>query len=335
MLSDTVFEFLLMVGVALLGWRRRPTPAIALAAGLVFGTAVTVRLVGEPLILTTVAFCLLAGKGWRGRTIPALALLVGAAVPVGSYAVWFHESYGVYALSQFTNKALWLRTTTFVDCSRISVPRYERVLCPTQPLGQRLDPTQYGWHDPGALHNLIPPVGKTTRDAMGDFARTAIRTQPLDYLRIGLRDFMLNFGMPRVDRYGYDTARKWKFSTYADGTFSGPALRLYREFGGQLHVRQPYADILSSYENVGYLPGPLLLACLWLGLLGGLGIGRARGSGMRSMCLLLTVSGTALLILPDFTAEFIWRYQQPALLLLPAGAALAYTAIRGQRNGGR
>lgn len=334
MLSDTLFVFLLVVGFAVLGWRRRPSPAFALAAGLVFGTAMTVRLVGEPLILTTAAFCLLVGKGWRGRTIPAMALLVGAAVPVSSYAVWYHESYGVYALSQFTNKALWLRTTTFVDCSRISVPRYERVLCPTQPLGHRLDPTFYGWHDPGIRYNLIPPVGKTTADAMGDFAWTAIRTQPLDYLRIGLRDFMLNFGMPRVDRYEYDTAPKWKFSTYAEGHFSKPAVRLYREFGGPVRVRQPYADILSSYEHVGYLPGPLLLACLWLGLLGGLGVGRARRPPMRSMCLLLTVSGTALLLVPDFTAEFIWRYQQPALLLLPASAALAYTAFRGQQDGG-
>jgi hypothetical protein len=257
-------------------------------------------------------------------------MVVGIAVPVGSYAVWYHENYGVYALSQFANKALWLRTTTFVDCSRISIPRYQRVLCPAQPLGQRLDPTYYGWHDPGTLPNLIPPAGTTQLEAMGEFAHKAIRAQPWDYLRTGLRDFMLNFGMPRIDRFGYDTSSKWKFDHYVGGIDSAHAVLLYREFGGQLDVRQPYADILTVYQHVGYLPGPLLLGCLWLGLLGGLGIGRARGSGLRSMCLLLTVSGTVLLLVPAFTAEFIWRYQLPALLLLPAGAALGYTAIRGQ-----
>ncbi len=34
-----------------------------------------------------------------------------------------------------------MRTTTFVDCSRIQLPAYERVLCPTDPLSSRRDPT--------------------------------------------------------------------------------------------------------------------------------------------------------------------------------------------------
>jgi hypothetical protein len=46
------------------------------------------------------------------------------------------------------------------------------------------------------------------------------------------------------------------------------------------------------------------------------------------MCLLLTLSGTVLLLVPGFTVEFVWRYQLPALVLLPAGAALAWSAIR-------
>ena len=73
---------------------------------------------------------------------------------------------------------------------------------------------------------------------------------------------------------------------------------------------------------VVYLPGPALLGCLVLGLLGGLGVGRARRSGLRSICLLLTVTGAGLLAIPDLTTEFFWRYQVPALALLPAGAAL-------------
>jgi hypothetical protein len=46
------------------------------------------------------------------------------------------------------------------------------------------------------------------------------------------------------------------------------------------------------------------------------------------MCLLLTLSGTIVLLVPGFTVEFVWRYQLPALVLLPAGAALAWSAIR-------
>jgi hypothetical protein len=335
LLSDTLFGLLLMVVVALLGWRRRPSRELALAAGLVLGTAVTVRVVGEPMIVTALAFCLFVGHSWWGRLVPAAALLVGFAVPVGAYAVWYHQHHGVYALSEYSGEALWLRTTTFVDCSRISVPQYQRVLCPTQPLGQRLDPTYYGFHDPLTLARLKPPPGTTIYQAMGEFAKAAIRAQPLDYLRVVLRDFVLNFDVTRSDRYEYDTAYKWQFSGYVHFVETQRIKTSYSEHAGeQLHVRQPFANMLVVYQLFAYVPGPLLLGCLVLGLLGGLGVGRPRTSARRPMCLLLTATGTVLLLVPDATAEFVWRYQLPALLLLPAGAALAYTAIRGQDEGG-
>jgi hypothetical protein len=335
LLSDTFFGLLLMVVIALLGWQRRPTPAFALAAGLVLGTAVTVRVVGEPIIVTGAAFCLLVGRGWAGRLAPTLALLLGFAVPVSGYAAWYHQSHGVYALSEYSGEALYLRTTTFVDCSRIAVPEYQRVLCPSQPLGQRLDPTYYGFHDPLTLPRLKPPAGTTTYEAMGQFAKAAIRAQPGDYARVVLRDFLLNFDVRRADRFEYDTAYKWEFSGYVYNVETNRVQTSYREHGGQqLHIRQPYANALAVYQLFGYLPGPLLLGCLVLCLLGGLGIGRARTSAMRPMCLLLATSGAVLLLVPDATAEFVWRYQLPALLLLPAGAALAYTALRGQDDSG-
>ncbi len=332
-LSDTLFVLLLMLVFAALGWRERPTAALALIAGLLLGAAVTIRLVGEPLIITSVAFCLLVGQGWRDRFVPAVALLLGFLVPVSAYASFYHHEHGVYALSQFGGKSLWLRSTTFVDCSRVSVPPYQQVLCPSQPLGQRLDPTYYGWHDPQALARLNPPAGTTPYQAMGEFARAAITAQPFDYARIALRDFALNFDPVRIDRFTYDTAYKWHFSHYVAGwAESARQIRLYRAYGGQrLSIRQPYANVLAGYSWVGYLPGPLLLGCLSLGLVGGLAVRKARTSGSRSLCLLLTVSGTVLLLVPDMTAEFVWRYQLPALVLLPAGAALGLSALREDR----
>jgi hypothetical protein len=217
----------------------------------------------------------------------------------------------------------------------LSVPRYQRVLCPTQPLGERLDPTYYGWHDPETEPALRPPPGTSTYHAMREFGTAAIRAQPLDYLRIALRDFAVNFDIQRVDRFEYDTAHKWLFSGYRYGLHNPHTRKAYRENGGeQLRPRQPFADAMVIYQHVGYLPGPLLLGCLILGLLGGLGVAKARDRWARSMCLLLTLSGTILLLVPDLTAEFIWRYQLPALILLPAGAALAWSAISGSRRRG-
>jgi hypothetical protein len=300
---------------------------------VLLGASATVRVVGEPLVLAGACFCLLAGNGWRRRLAGAVALTLGFAIPVGAYATWYHHQHGVYALTQFGGKSLYLRTTAFVDCSTLSVPRYQRVLCPQQPIGQRTDPRLYGWHPSSPILLLYPPRGTTQYQAMQQFALDVIRQQPAAYARIVLRDFMLNFDLWRTDRFEYDTAHKWRFRSWMHFHPHRKIRLQYREHGGeQPTVRRPLANALATYQRVGYLPGPLLLACLLLGLAGGLGIGPARRSGMRSICLLLTVAGTGLLLVPAATADFSWRYQMPALPLLPAAAALAWTAVR---HGGR
>ncbi len=329
-LSDTLFELLLLIAVAVLGWRRRPRTPGALVAGVVLGSAVTVRVVGEPLLLVGIGYCLVVASGWRSRLTTALALCIGFSLPIAAYATWYHHERGVYALTELSGKALYMRVTPFVDCSRLGLPAYERVLCPPEPRGQRLDPSYYAWTDPRTVPRLRPPPGVTPDRAMRDFAVAAIRAQPDDYAAAVGRDFALNFDLWRADRFEYSLGYKWRFSYYPHFHPSDRTIAAYREFGGaQLDPQQPYAAALGGYQRVGYLPGPLLLGCLVLGLAGGLGVGRARASGLRSRCLLLTVSGVLLILLPAVTAAFSWRYQLPALALLPAGAALGYTALRG------
>jgi hypothetical protein len=292
---------------------------------------VLVRLVGEPLVLVGAAYCLLVGGDWRRRLTGAAALVVGFLLPLSLYATWYHSHQGVFALSELSGRSLYMRTTTFVDCADVSVPKYQWVLCPREPLGERLDPTWYGWHDP-VVKSMNAPRGVRDVDAMRDFAVTAISSQPGDYLKTVLRDFLLNFDPLRGDRYEFNSAEKWQFSRYLDFEGSGPTRAAYAANGGrQLTVNQPFADAIVQYQRVGYLTGPLLLACLLLGLAGAVGLGRARASGLRSMCALMTLAGMGLILLPAFTANFIWRYQLPALALIPAGAALAFTALRGSR----
>ncbi len=330
MLSDTLFVLMVTAGILVLGWRRRPTLALAVAAGLLLGASVTVRQVGLPLILTGAGFCLLVGHGWRARLAPAAVFTLAFLVPLGAYATWYHHEHGIYGLSEIGGQAAYMRTTSFVDCSGLSIPQYQRVLCPPGPRGHRKDPTFYGWDDEGTAARLAPPSGTRRAEAMRAFANEAMRDQPVDYALVVVRDFALNFDLWRGDRFEFDTSHKWRFNLYVDrgpDSWTRPA---FEEHGGeQMSTHQPWATVLVVYEWVGYLPGPILLGCLVLGLMGGFGWGRARGSEGRAMCLLLVASGVVLLLVPVVTTQFVWRYQLPALALLPAGAALAFTALRG------
>jgi hypothetical protein len=329
-LSDILFELVLVLAIAALAWNRRPTLGLALTAGVLLGVSVTVRLVGEPLIASGVVYCLLVGGRWRERVATAVVLAVGFALPLSAYAAWYHSQHGVYAISQFTGKSLYLRSTSFVECSRISVPKYERVLCPREPVGQRLDPTWYADHSTETIPRLRPPHGVTKNEALRQFAVAAIEAQPLDYIRTVIRDFALNFDVKRVDRFEYDTAYKWRLAHYVVSPPTPRTMASYSDHGGdQLHVREPFGQVMALYGAVFYLPGPLLFGCLVLGLAGGFGIGRARDSGMRSICLLTSVTGAGLLLLPALTQEFVWRYQLPGVALLPVSAALAHTALDG------
>lgn len=335
-LSDVLFHLLLVLGVAALAWWRRPRLWTTVAGGLLLGAATLVRVVGEPAVLAAVVFLVLAATSWRSRLLHVVVVLVAFAVPVTGYAAWYHHDQGEWALTGGSGRALYMRTTAFVDCSRFEVPSYERTLCPDQPLGQRRDPTWYGWHDLTTVHALRPPPGVTVDAALQDFAQRAIRAQPLDYARTVARDFALAFAPTRSDAYEYDTAYKWRFDTYVDKRLS-PAWEApaYAAHGGQeLTTRQPWGDLLASYGRVVYLPGPVELLLVLLAL-AGLVVRRPRGVPETRPLVLLTLAlALGLIAVPDVTAEFVWRYQLPLVVFLPASAALAWTRLRGRSQPG-
>jgi hypothetical protein len=254
--------------------------------------------------------------------------VIGFAIPVAAYANWYHQERGVYALTEFTGKTLYLRTTTFVECDKIDVPDYLRVLCPAEPVGERRDPTWYVFSRNGLVHDLVLPEGVTEDEALREFANAAIKAQPLDYLSTVVRDFKLNFVPERIDYFDYETAWKWSFVTWNDEDVRSIDEPWYPDYGGELESHQPWGDWTVTYEKYVYLAGPLLLGCLGLGL-AGLVLPRRNGPrGLRPVTFLFLASATGLLLVPDVTAEFVWRYQLPGIALMPAAAALAYTSLR-------
>lgn len=330
-LSDVVFSLLLVLAVAVLGWWPVPRAWTAALAGLLLGLAVCVRVVAEPVVIVGAVFCLLAAVGLRARVVTALALCAAFAVPVVTYAAWYHQEHGVYALTQSGGRALYMRTTSFVDCSRIQVPSYERKLCPQQPVGHRRDPTYYGWHDPDRNHALHPPPGVGINQAFRDFALTAIAAQPWDYARVVVRDMSMSFFPARFDAFGYDTAHKWSFAYFVDFSPTHWNAPSYATHGGeQPSSRRPLADVFAVYGYVVITPGPVVLALLVLTVVGVVRRRPDAAPGLRSLALLTAALGLVLAWAPDVTAEFNWRYQLPMIVLLPISAALAWTRLRSQ-----
>jgi hypothetical protein len=106
-----------------------------------------------------------------------------------------------------------------------------------------------------------------------------------------------------------------------------------REFSG----RDPttvvgLAAFLRGYQlGVGYTPGTLLGVFGVVALLAGLGLGRARSSGIRSATL-LAVGMAVTILLASAAFEFSWRYQLPGIVLLPFAGVLGITALLQRRG---
>jgi 4-amino-4-deoxy-L-arabinose transferase-like glycosyltransferase len=329
-LSDVLFEFLVVAAVAALAWWTTPRWWTTALAGAVLGLATLVRVVGEPTIVLAALFLLLVAMPWRRRLVHVGLVVVAFVVPVTAYAAWYHHDHGVWAISEASGRALYMRTTTFVDCDTVEVPDYERVLCPDDPLDARRDPTYYGWHSQETLPRLDPPPGVTDQEAMRDFAFRVIRQQPGDYLSTVWRDFWLAFKAGnRDDYYEMTTSLKWTFVTYVDYRPTDWTRPAFEAHGGQMpETHQPLADRLVAYQHHVYLRGPLCLVLVVLAAAGAV-VRRRESPSRRPLTLLTLALPLVLIAVPDVTAEFVWRYQLPLVVLLPLSAALGWTRLWG------
>jgi hypothetical protein len=332
-LSDVLFGLLVVSAIAALAWWSTPRVWTTVVAGLLLGLATLVRVIAEPSVVLAVLFLLLVATTWRARLLHALLVLAMFALPLTAYAAWYHHEQGAWAITQASGRALYMRATTFVDCDAITIPDYERVLCPAEPIGRRKDPTWYGWHSPDTVPRLDPPAGVTQEQAMRDFALRAITGQPADYLRVVGRDLLLAFvAVDRHDHYEMSTSVKWRFDTIVPYEHRSHYMSLAfdQRVGGIPAPRQPMAEVMEWYGRIVFVPGPLALAILGVAVIG-VAVPRPDERPSRRPLGLLTLAMPLMLVLvPDVTAQFVWRYQLPLVVLLPLSAALGWTRIRRQ-----
>jgi hypothetical protein len=153
--------------------------------------------------------------------------------------------------------------------------------------------------------------------------------QPLDFAREVATDFAKGFTWRRKTFAGDAPLSRWQFQRHYP-TFGPDEVAATEEHGGgNPKVIEPLATFLRGYQlSVGYTPGPVLALAFVAGVLGAIGVGRARTSGLRAACALPTLCGLFLLLGADLF-HFSWRYQLPALVLAPLGGALGITALTG------
>ena len=220
--ADPLFIFLVTIAVVILCWSDRPSIWTMAVAGLLIGYATLVRSVGEPLLVVALVGMLARRVGWRRL----LTLAVTGIVPIGAYMLWFHGTYGQYALTDSSGSFLYSRVSTFAQCSKMNVPPLVAFLCDPTKLEDRPVAGEYIWADNEALPyaqyhgrpDYYTPMYKVygsdtsirftpeVNALAKQFAESAIESQPMDYLKVVIDDVLHTFGWNRQpdpdDYYG-------------------------------------------------------------------------------------------------------------------------------------
>jgi hypothetical protein len=324
-LSEPLFELLLVGGCVLLLWQRPPGRVAAGLAGLLFAGALLTRanaiLVLVPALLTL--FFL------RAHWTRAAALATAFVVPVFAYATWYESVNGYYGLNGYGGQFLYARVAQFADCDGLDVPEHERVLCEDTPLSERPTIDQYMWDNKiSPLYEVELDPGERRSEVGGDFARRIVFHQPFDYAEAVLEDFVYGFSPTHSRRARDLPVSRWQFQDDYPVFREPETSEILRDDGYDHGVADStLAPFLRDYQRFVYTPGPLLALALLAGILGALGVGRARRAGLRAATFLFTASALAVYLPSVAVSQFTWRYQLPLLVLLPPAGALGLYAL--------
>jgi hypothetical protein len=331
-LAETLFTFLLAAAMLLLVRPGRIGAARAAAVGVFLAAACLTRTVGLPVVGLIVLYLLVR----RVQLRSIAAFVVAAALSVGAYAAWYHHNYGVYALGQFDGRFLYARTTTFVDCAKLTLPDSYRPLCPEVPVSQRSQRTdEYVWTNVSPAHRKYSSLKYDP--FLRKFAVTAIRQQPLDYATVVLRETGWHFipGLVRFDAGQRCLARAWQLPVSPTDTCQ---TYLYTINADGRAKPSPQATalrpVLRAYSRDGRVPGPVLLLGIALAVAGAAWRPRRPGWADGRDGLLFGATGLGLVVLSVATSMYDPRYMMPALFFIGIGAALGTHRLMAPRRPG-
>jgi hypothetical protein len=333
-MSETVFHAVLVGAFAVLLWNERPGWAALAASGALLGYAGVVRSVAMPLIAIFLLYVLVRRLGWHSIVV----LAAGWAVVVGGYATLYDVQHGKFGFTDSGGRFLYGEVAPFIDCKRLpDLPANERVLCP--PGGVPQTPSAAMWSAQSPILKLPPGSDGVVRD----FSVRVLRDQPARYVSTAARDFLHYFEPGHRTGRNDPSLGPWQFPAGpshwhvpgyhgpirpADGDPHGPQ-PVINPMVGEPHTNATASRILHDYQRWVFLTGPLLAACL-LVVLAAL-VARRGAWRLRLDAAFMAVTVVASLAVVVVVSMFSYRYGLTAVLLLPAAAALAGSALRQPR----
>jgi hypothetical protein len=344
-MPDVLFETMITAGLVVLLWRgqrgpRFPGGAWPIAAGaLVLGAAVTVREIGAVLIVPLMVFAALTAPGWRRRMTRA-GLAAGCfLLPVLGYLAGTFLVTGHVGMAGNGPSPQYGRAAAAADCATLKVPAAQRALCPSPAQTLALGGVDGLLHNPRSPGHTAPvPPGLTRDEFLDRFALAVFRQQPLRVAASVARDSVRLFAPVRNGDPQVTPIARWQFQdvypTYPQRYSMAFFTRLAHAHGsrGDLVAVQPAASFLRAYQlGGGYTPGPLYAVFGIAGVAGALRRRTGQLTDLRLPCLLVTLAAVVLLVSSD-AFEFSWRYQLPAVVLLPLAGTLGVTALIGGRR---
>ncbi len=337
-LSEALFTLLVVLALAVLLWRERPSLGACIITGILLAAAALTRSVGLALIAPAAAFAIA-----RAGLVRTLALALAFAVPLAGYAAWSstvpHEGF---ALTDHDGYFLYGRVADFASCAGLGLdPAERRVLCDPRPPAERPNPNVYVWHKwfrhryPG-----FPRTPARRNAALQSFALEVIRHQPLAYAETVLGDMAHYAAFGRSTGPRDERISEWQFHV-SRGESPRARRRVVHEarrWGGTVGGSVAGQRFLTAYQRIVYTPGTLLALAVLLALAAAAAGGVRAGRRVRAETLTLAAAGVVLPLTAAMTSMFDFRYLLPSLPLLPAagvlGASVLAARVRNLRPAG-
>jgi hypothetical protein len=349
-MPDVWFEAMIVAGLAVLLWQRRPTLPVLIIGAALLGASTGIRQVGEIMIVPAVVLVVALGGGLVKVLSSSVAVVLAFVLAIAAYLGASYELTHQFRISQSQSSLTYGRMASVVDCATISLQAPQRLLCPTKwEKAQGPDWLEHSATGPlRSLGSRLPPDQQVDRaQIVSRFNRAVEEQQPLRVATAVVRNSVKLFELTRKTSPGDTPIWRWQFHGYFPTFYQYIVIKhdrlhftyprhwhkvLSPAYGGAPQVDVTLARFLRAYQlNGGYTPGPLYALFTVLGLAGSvlLFARRRRSPAGRELglaCLCFLTAAVAVLGTSD-VFEFSWRYQLPALVTLPPAGALGVAVI--------